>query len=113
MKKLFALLLVAGMVAVIACGPSAEEKRAKEVADSTAKADSLAQVQAANQAKMDSIAKIAADSVVQQACTTAITDGETTFIAVIEDVISGTALPAVQKLDSYKQAKLNVAKRKK
>ena len=57
--------------------------------------------------------QIAADSVVRQACTTAITDGETTFIAIIEDVISGTALPAVQKLDSYKQTKLNVAKRKK
>ena len=67
MKKLFALLLVAGMVAVIACGPSAEQKRAKEVADSTAKADSLAQVQAANQAKMDSIAKIAADSAAKTA----------------------------------------------
>ena len=63
MKKLFALLLVAGMVAVVACGQSAEQKRAKEVADSTAKADSLAQVQAANQAKMDSLAKVAADSV--------------------------------------------------
>lgn len=47
MKKLFALLVVAGMVAVVACGPSAEEKRAKEVADSIAKADSLAKVAAA------------------------------------------------------------------
>ncbi|MBK7171861.1 MAG: hypothetical protein IPH84_01215 [Bacteroidales bacterium] len=63
MKKLFALLLVAGMVAVVACGPSAEEKRAKEVADSTLLADSLAQVQAAEQAKMDSLAKVTADSI--------------------------------------------------
>jgi hypothetical protein len=63
MKKLFALLLVAGMVAVVACGPSAEEKRAKEIADSTAQADSIAQVQAAEQAKMDSLAKVAADSI--------------------------------------------------
>jgi hypothetical protein len=63
MKKLFALLLVAGMVAVVACGPSAEEKRAKEIADSTALADSLAQVQAAEQAKMDSLAKVTADSI--------------------------------------------------
>jgi hypothetical protein len=63
MKKLFALLLVAGMVAVVACGPSAEEKRAKEIADSTALADSLAQVQAGQQAKMDSLAKVTADSI--------------------------------------------------
>ena len=67
MKKLFALLLVAGMVAVVACGPSAEEKRAKEIADSTAMADSLAQVQAAQQAKMDSLTKVAADSVAKAA----------------------------------------------
>jgi hypothetical protein len=62
MKKLFALLLVAGMVAVVACGPSKDEQRAKEIADSTAMADSLAQVQAAQQAQMDSLAKVAADS---------------------------------------------------
>jgi hypothetical protein len=62
MKKLFALLLVAGMVAVVACGPSAEEKRAKEIADSTAAADSAAMVMAAQQAQMDSLAKVAADS---------------------------------------------------
>jgi hypothetical protein len=47
MKKLFALLVVAGMVAIVACGPSAEEKRAKEVADSIAMADSLAKAAAA------------------------------------------------------------------
>jgi hypothetical protein len=62
MKKLFALLLVAGMVTLVSCGQSAEEKRAKEIADSTAMADSLAQVQAAQQAQMDSLAKVAADS---------------------------------------------------
>ena len=67
MKKLFALLLVAGMVAVVACGPSAEEQRAKEIADSTAQADSIAQVQAAEQAKMDSLAKVAADSAAKAA----------------------------------------------
>jgi len=63
MKKLFALLLVAGMVAVVACGPSAEEKRAQEIADSTRIADSIAQVQALEQAKMDSLAKVTADSI--------------------------------------------------
>jgi len=67
MKKLFALLLVAGMVAVVACGPSAEQKRAKEVADSTAKADSIAKIEAVNKAKMDSIAKVAADSIAKAA----------------------------------------------
>ena len=57
MKKLFALLVVAGMVAVVACGPSAEEKRAKEVADSIAQADSLAKVAAADTVKVDTTMK--------------------------------------------------------
>jgi hypothetical protein len=55
MKKLFALLVVAGMVAVVACGPSAEEKRAKQVADSIAMADSLAKAAAAT---ADTMAKV-------------------------------------------------------
>jgi hypothetical protein len=55
MKKLFALLVVAGMVAVVACGPSAEEKRAKQVADSIAMADSLAKAAAAT---ADTTAKV-------------------------------------------------------
>lgn len=63
MKKLFALLLVAGMVAFVSCGQSAEEKRAQEIADSTRIADSIAQLQALEQAKMDSLAKVTADSI--------------------------------------------------
>ncbi len=68
MKKLASLLLVAGMVAFVACGPSAEEKAAMEKAkqdsiDAANKAvqDSIAM--AAEQAKMDSIAKAQADSI--------------------------------------------------
>ena len=63
MKKVFALLLVAGMFAVVSCGPSAEEKAKKEKAtkDSIAavekaKADSIA---TAEKAVQDSIAKVA------------------------------------------------------
>jgi len=65
MKKLFALVLVAGMVAFVACGPSQKEKDAKEKAkqDSIAavekvkkEADSLAAVEK-EKAKQDSIAK--------------------------------------------------------
>ncbi len=72
MKKLFSLFVIAGMAALIACGPSAEEKAAKEKAkqDSIAAAqkkidDSIAAVQqkiddsiaaVKEQAKQDSIA---------------------------------------------------------
>lgn len=57
MKKLFSLLVIAGMLAVVACGPSAEEKAAKE----KAKQDSIA---AAQKAIDDSIAAVAkADSI--------------------------------------------------
>ncbi|HPB25968.1 MAG TPA: hypothetical protein PLB59_10010, partial [Bacteroidales bacterium] len=59
MKKLFSLLVVAGMVAIVACGPSAEEKAAaeKKKADSIRVADSIA---AAEKQKLidDSIAAV-------------------------------------------------------
>jgi len=63
MKKLFSVLVLAGMVALVACGPSAEEIAAKE----KAKADSIAAAQkaiddsiaAAEIAKADSIAAAA------------------------------------------------------
>ena len=59
MKKLFSLLVVAGALTFVACGPSAEEKAAAE----KAKQDSIAAVE---QAKADSIAlieKATADSI--------------------------------------------------
>jgi len=68
MKKVFALLLVAGMFAVVSCGPSAEDKAKAEKAtqDSLAQivtADSLAKV-AAEQATADSLKAVAtADSI--------------------------------------------------
>ena len=46
MKKLFAMFVVAGMVAFVACGPSAEEKAEKARQDSITMADSLANVAA-------------------------------------------------------------------
>jgi hypothetical protein len=54
MKKLFGLLMIAGMMSFVACGPSAEEL-AKKAADSARVADSIAKVQA------DSIAAVAAE----------------------------------------------------
>jgi hypothetical protein len=61
MKKLFALLVVAGMVSFIACGPSAEEKAKKEQAakDSITK-DSIAKAELA-QKEADSL-KLVADA---------------------------------------------------
>lgn len=47
MKKLFSVLVVAGMVALVACGPSAEEIAAK----AKAKADSIAAVVTADSLK--------------------------------------------------------------
>ena len=64
MKKLFAMFVVAGMVAFVACGPSAEEKAEKARQDSIALADSLANVAAEQTRLADSTAKaaIVADS---------------------------------------------------
>jgi len=54
MKKLFALLVVAGMVAFVACGPKKDKEAEQKRLDSL-KADSLAQVEKA-QKDADSIA---------------------------------------------------------
>jgi hypothetical protein len=71
MKKLLSLVVVAGLAALVACGPSAEEKAAAE----KAKQDSIAKVEkekamqdsiaAADlmKAKEDSIAKAKQDSI--------------------------------------------------
>ena len=56
MKKLFGLLMIAGMMSFVACGPSAEELAEKAKQDSIRVADSLAVIAAAEQAKADSIA---------------------------------------------------------
>ena len=45
MKKLLSLLVVAGMVTFVACGPSAEKKAEQAKADSTRIADSLNRLQ--------------------------------------------------------------------
>lgn len=60
MKKLFAMFVVAGMVAFVACGPSAEEKAAKITADSIKFADSVA-LEATNLQRIaDSTAQVVA-----------------------------------------------------
>ena len=46
MKKLFALLMIAGMFSLVACGPSAEEKQKQDDAAKMS-ADSAATAQAA------------------------------------------------------------------
>jgi len=53
MKKLLGLLVIAAMFTFVACGPSAEEIKAKHIADSTHVADSVAK----EKAKADSIQK--------------------------------------------------------
>jgi hypothetical protein len=64
MKKSLSILAFAGMLATVACGPSAEETAAKEKRkqDSIAKADSVAAASvavaaAAEKTKQDSISK--------------------------------------------------------
>jgi hypothetical protein len=63
MRKLASLLVVAGMVAFVACGPSAEQLAEQARLDSLkqdsiakAQADSVAKVAAIEKAKQDSIA---------------------------------------------------------
>ena len=69
MKKLFALMMIAGMFSLVACGPSAEEK-AKAEAEAKAQADSV--MNAAQQpetqvaAGTDSTSAAPADSVVNK-----------------------------------------------
>ena len=59
MKKLFSLLVIAGMAAMVACGPSAEEIAAKE----KAKADSIAAVQKAKEDSIAAVQKAKEDSI--------------------------------------------------
>lgn len=72
MKKLFSLLVLAGMASLVACGPSAEELAAKEKAkqDSIAKAqreiaiaDSIAAVEKAKADSIAAVEKAKADSI--------------------------------------------------
>lgn len=53
MKKIFTFVAVSAMVALVSCGPSAEDE-AKRIADSTRVADSTAAVAAEAQRKVDS-----------------------------------------------------------
>ena len=62
MKKLFGLLMIAGMMSFVACGPSAEEQAAEQARLDSLTADSIAQVEAAAAAEQtrvnDSIAQV-------------------------------------------------------
>ena len=72
MKKLAFILVIAVVAFMTSCGPSAKEKEAKRIADSTKVADSIALVQAQQQRTADSIAKVqmiqkkTADSIAHQ-----------------------------------------------
>jgi hypothetical protein len=61
MKKLAVILVIGAVALVSACGPSAKEKEAQRIADSTRVADSMALVQAHQQRVADSIAKVQAE----------------------------------------------------
>jgi hypothetical protein len=63
MKKLFALVVVAGMAAMVACGPSAEELAAKE----KAKQDSIAAAQKAIDDSIAAAQKLIDDSIAAKA----------------------------------------------
>jgi ABC-type Na+ efflux pump permease subunit len=60
MKKLALILVIGAVTMMSSCGPSAKEKEAKRIADSTRVADSMAMVQAKQQRIADSIAKVQA-----------------------------------------------------
>jgi hypothetical protein len=60
MKNLFSIIAVAGMTAIVACGPSAAEKAEKAKQDSIHVADSLNKITMAQKAKSDSM--MAADA---------------------------------------------------
>ncbi len=71
MKKVFSILMAAGVIALVACGPSAEDKAAAEKAmqdsiDQAVNASGTMQEAAAMQdsanAMTDSVAKMAADT---------------------------------------------------
>ena len=62
MKKLLSLLVVAGMVTFVACGPSAEKKAEQAKADSTRIADSLNMIQMDTQRLEDSVKMADADA---------------------------------------------------
>jgi len=71
MKKLAVILVIGAVALVSSCGPSAKEKEAKRVADSTRAADSIAMVQAHQKRIADSIAMVqtqkrVADSIAHQ-----------------------------------------------
>ncbi|MCK9220192.1 MAG: hypothetical protein PHF97_05320 [Bacteroidales bacterium] len=61
MKKLAFILVISVVAFMTSCGPSAKEKEAKRIADSTRVADSIALVQANQQRVADSIAKVQAE----------------------------------------------------
>jgi protein tyrosine/serine phosphatase len=63
MKKLFAMFVVAGMVAFVACGPSAEEKAEQQRIQDSIAQDSIANLEKAQQAKLDSIDQVKNDSI--------------------------------------------------
>ncbi len=58
MKKLATLLIAGAVVLMYSCGPTANEKEAKRIADSIKVADCIAMIQAEQQRIGDSISKV-------------------------------------------------------
>lgn len=100
MKKVFALMLVAGMFAVVSCGPSAEEKAKAEQATK----DSIAKVE---QLKADSLA--AADKLVQDSIALAAETVKADSIKLAEEAVAAKGAkgtkPAAKKTTETKVEK--------
>ncbi|OFY09122.1 MAG: hypothetical protein A2X11_02505 [Bacteroidetes bacterium GWE2_42_24] len=78
MKKINLFFIGAALVAVTACGPSAQEIAEKNRQDSIRMADSISQVEAEKQRVADSIAQVEAAAVAEQARLDSIANAEAT-----------------------------------
>jgi len=80
MKKLLQLVVVAGMMSFLACGPSAEEQAAEAARLDSLMQDSIAKVEEANKvielAKQDSINKAAAEQAIADSIAAAAKGGK-------------------------------------
>jgi hypothetical protein len=116
MKKVALLMLSAGMLAFVACGPSAEEKAASEklIADSIAAVDaarvqdSIAQVEKMVNDSLAAVAKMAADSAAAQATADSIAAASKKAVKAVHKVAPKPSTPktSVEKKDAETKDKL-------
>jgi phosphoglycolate phosphatase-like HAD superfamily hydrolase len=100
MKNLFSIIAVAGMTAIVACGPSAAEKAEKAKQDSIHVADSLSKMQMAAKAKADSAAAVEAKKAEMDKM-----KAEEAAKAAHEDSIAKKLIKAPKKEESKKHKK--------